>query len=114
MKWGDGCFVKKMWKMEEGCFFCKKVDLSSTQGALCTVSVFFTLLFSYWGCVRPLPVDLTFHIPLQLSSATFHELLNTVVRRHVNLHALFKTACGPGAFGKYIMIDRLVCLLAGT
>jgi len=34
-------FVKKKWKMG---FFCKKVDLSSTQGALCkpTVSVFFT------------------------------------------------------------------------
>jgi len=36
--------------------FCKKVDLSSTQGALCTVSVFFLFLhFTYLrggGCVR--------------------------------------------------------------
>ena len=32
-------------------FFCKKVDLSSTQGALCTVSVFFYILL-IWGCVR--------------------------------------------------------------
>jgi len=35
--------------------FVKKVDLSSTQGALCTVSVFFILHFTYLGrgeCVR--------------------------------------------------------------
>jgi len=43
---------------------CKKVDLSSTQGALCTVSVFFILHFTYLGggCVRtqrtPLPTGL--------------------------------------------------------
>jgi len=30
------------------CVFCK-VDLSSKQGALCTVSVFFILLFTYLG-----------------------------------------------------------------
>jgi len=36
-------------------FFVKKVDLSSMQGALCTVSVFFILLI--WGCIRtPLPM----------------------------------------------------------
>ena len=29
--------------------FKKTVDLSSTQGALCTVSVFFILHFSYFG-----------------------------------------------------------------
>jgi len=33
-------------------FFCKKVDLSSTQGALCTVSVFFILHFTYLGFQR--------------------------------------------------------------
>ena len=44
MKWG--CFVKK-WKM--GGVFCKKVDLSSTQGALCTVSVFFYFTFYLFG-----------------------------------------------------------------
>jgi len=38
-KWKMGVFCKKV-KNEE-CFFCKKVDLSSTQGALCTVSLFF-------------------------------------------------------------------------
>jgi len=32
-----------------GGVFCKKVDLSSTQGALCTVSVFFILHFTYLG-----------------------------------------------------------------
>jgi len=33
------------------------VDLSSTQGALCTVSVFYILLI--WGCIRtPLPPGL--------------------------------------------------------
>ena len=40
-------FVKKSGKWEV--FFCKKVDLSSTQGALCTVSVFFILHFTYSG-----------------------------------------------------------------
>jgi len=29
--------------------FCKKVDLSSTQGALCTVSVYFILHFTHLG-----------------------------------------------------------------
>jgi len=32
-----------------GVFFCKIVDLSSTQGALCTASVFFILNFTYLG-----------------------------------------------------------------
>ena len=37
-----------------GGVFCKKVNLSSMQGALCTVSVFFILHFTYLGggCVR--------------------------------------------------------------
>jgi len=62
-KWkiGVGVLGKKKWKM--GVFFCKKVDLSSTQGALCTVSVFFILHFTYLGgCVpsqcTPLPTGL--------------------------------------------------------
>jgi len=46
MKCGGVFFVKK-WKM--GGAFCKKVDFSSTQGALCTVSVFFILHFTYLG-----------------------------------------------------------------
>jgi len=29
--------------------FCKKVDLSSTQGALCTVSVFSFYILLIWG-----------------------------------------------------------------
>ena len=51
MKCG-GVFLLK--KVEMGCF-CKKVDLSSTQGALCTVSVFFILHFTYFGggCTHP-------------------------------------------------------------
>jgi len=32
-----------------GVLFVKKLDLSSTQGALCTVSVFFILHFTYLG-----------------------------------------------------------------
>jgi len=56
MNWGGRFFVKK-WKMagvlvksvKWGVFFGKKVDLSSTQGALCTVSVFFILHFTYLG-----------------------------------------------------------------
>ena len=40
-------------------FFCKKVDLSSMQGALCTVSVFFILHFTYLGVrTHPLPTGL--------------------------------------------------------
>ena len=55
-------FVKKV--ENGGVFFCKKVDLSSTQGALRTVSVFFILHCTYLGeCVRtrrtpPLPTGL--------------------------------------------------------
>ena len=46
-----------------GGVFCKKyVDLSSTQGALCTVSVFFILHFTYLGVrthpTHPLPTGL--------------------------------------------------------
>ena len=32
-------------KWNGGCFSCKKVDLSSTQGALCTVSIYFYFTF---------------------------------------------------------------------
>jgi len=38
----------KKWK-GGGVFFCKKVDLSSTQGALCTVSVFLYFTFYLFG-----------------------------------------------------------------
>ena len=40
----------KAWRCPEGgtCFFRKKVDLSSMQGALCTVSVFFILHFTFY------------------------------------------------------------------
>jgi len=40
----------------ENVFFVKKVDLSSMQGALCTVSVFFILHFTYLGAT-PLPME---------------------------------------------------------
>jgi len=44
------------------CFFVKKVDLSSMQGALCTVSVFFILHFTNLGGAyapnAPLPTGL--------------------------------------------------------
>jgi len=36
-------------KVENGGGFVKKVDLSTTHGALCTVSVFFILHFTYLG-----------------------------------------------------------------
>ena len=46
-----GVFFEKKWKM--GVFFTKKVDLSSTQGALFTVSVFFIFAFYlFGGCIR--------------------------------------------------------------
>ena len=59
-KWKMGVFVRK-WKMGMFCkkvengVFCKKVDLFSTQRALCTVSVFFILHFTYLG-VRAHPM----------------------------------------------------------
>ena len=53
MKWG-GVFFVKSGKWRGG---GKKVDLSLTQGALCTVSVFFYFTFYLFGgrreCVRP-------------------------------------------------------------
>jgi len=55
-KWG--VFFVKKWKT--GGVFCNEVALSSTQGALCTVSVFFILHFTYLGGVltqrTPLPI----------------------------------------------------------
>jgi len=58
-KWNGEVFCKKKWKMgvffslkkveNEGCFCKINVDLSSTQGALCTVSVLFILHFTYLG-----------------------------------------------------------------
>jgi len=44
IKWGV-FFIKKSGN--GGCF-CKKVDLSTTHGALCTVSVFFILHLLYF------------------------------------------------------------------
>ena len=78
MKLGGG-FVKKSGKW--GVFFCKKVDLSSTQGALCTVSVF-SLHFTYLGCActqrTPLPTGLAAHF-LKI----MHEMPNG---KHRNAH----------------------------
>jgi len=61
-------FVKKSGKW--GCF-CKKVDLSSTQGALCTVAVFFYFTFYFLGgCVctqrTPLPTGLNYYTEKKL------------------------------------------------
>jgi len=63
MKWGgcfrkkveNGGFVNKKWKW--GCFV-KKVDISSMQGALCTVSVFLILHFTYLGGAYAPPLSM--------------------------------------------------------
>jgi len=56
-----------------GCF-CKKVDLSSTQGALCRVSVFLILHFTYLGVrMHPAPPPL----PTGLQSASSSSLSST-------------------------------------
>jgi len=76
MKWGGVFFVKKSGKWG---VFCKKVDLSSTQGALCTVSVFFyfTFFFLFGGAYAPnapLPTGLCYvlsavcHISLTIAT----------------------------------------------
>jgi len=44
-----------------GVLFCKKVELCPAQGALCTVSVFFILHFTYLGGVH---LDLDRHYKL--------------------------------------------------
>ena len=54
-KWGVFFFVKKSEKWGGG---CKKVNLFTTQGALCTVSVFFILHFTFLG-VRTRPTHPT-------------------------------------------------------
>jgi len=54
-KWKIGCFYKKSgkWggckKVENVGVLYRKLDHSSTQGALCTVSVFFILHFTFLG-----------------------------------------------------------------
>jgi len=54
------CFCKKVGnggcKKVENRVFCINVDLSSMQGALCTVSVFFILHFTSLGGVRTHPM----------------------------------------------------------
>jgi len=55
-------FCKKKWKIG---VFCKTVDLFSTHSALCTVSVFFILHFTYLGVrTHPLPTGLTKQLDL--------------------------------------------------
>ena len=47
-KWNGVFFCKKKWKMEG--VFCKKMHLSSTQNALCTVSGIFSFyILLIWG-----------------------------------------------------------------
>ena len=59
-------------------FFVKKLDLSLTQGALCTVSVFFLFyILLIWGCV-PLPTALHLVVAVVLS------LLRIEPTAHVN------------------------------
>jgi len=64
-----GVFVEKKWKMGvffvkkvENGVFCKKVNLSPTQGALCTVSVFLFYILLIWG-VRTHPTNLPAYGP---------------------------------------------------
>jgi len=82
-----GVFCKNV---ENGVFFCKKVDLSSTQGALCTVSVFFILHLTYLGggrCVR------TQRTALQLGSKG----MSNEICVHFGIDSNFlKTQCGTG------------------
>jgi len=69
-------FVKKV--ENGGGVFVKKVDLSSTQGALCTVSVFFYFTFYLFGGVRthptPLPTGLCRPIPTGVFTLEVREL----------------------------------------
>ena len=57
MKWG-GAFCKKV--EDGGVWGCKKMDLSTMQGALCAVSVFLFYIILIWG-VRTHPTHPTAH-----------------------------------------------------
>jgi len=82
-----GVFVKK-WKMC-GCFFCKKVDLSSMQSALCAVSVFFYFTFYLLvGVIRtqrtpPLPTGLLAHLRTRPSALPGPLSWSIKIREHV-------------------------------
>ena len=81
-----GCFFVKM---VENVFFCKKsgkggcfvkVDLSSTLGALGTVSVFFYFTFHLFGeCVRIPPAYGTVTSITSLTTATLSCICTTVM-----------------------------------
>jgi len=79
-----GCFC------ENGGVFVKKVDLSSTQSALCTVSVFFILHFTYlWGCLctqrtpPPLPTGLLAHLRTRPTALPGPLSWSIKIREHV-------------------------------
>ena len=72
----NGFFVKK-WKRG---VFCKKVDLSSTLGALGTVSVFFYFTFYlFGGCVCIPPAYGTVTSITSLTTATLSCICTTVM-----------------------------------
>jgi len=88
-KWKMGVFLKKVEnvgccfgkKVENGVFFCKKVDLSSTQGALCTVSVFFILHFIYLG-VR----TQTFYVKIKYDGVIVAQCNYSVLQKKYTTH----------------------------
>ena len=84
-KMGWGLFSKKV---NNGCWVCKKVGLSSTQGALCTISVFFVLHFTYWGVhthpTHPHPAYAPGHIKTTKSPPLFKHTWKTDLLQ--NLH----------------------------
>ena len=71
---GSVFFVKSgKW----GVFLVKKVDFSSTQGALCTVSVVFILHSAYLGPQRTPPVPMGLSSKRSLYSRTIHHIQKT-------------------------------------
>ena len=78
VKKGGKCFFVK--KSEKGGCFVKKVDLSSTLGALGTVSVFFYFTFYlFGGCVRIPPAYGTVTSITSLTTATLSCICTTVM-----------------------------------
>ena len=87
-----GVFCQKSGKWQV--FFCIKVDVSSTQGALCTVSVFFILHFAYRVVrthpMHPLPTGLQ-----SMRSRVYETVECPSVRPSVCLsHRSTAAACG--------------------
>jgi len=88
-------------------FFCKKVDVSSTQGALCAVSVFsFILHFTYlWGAYGPGRVGKVPGNPnsrQKLFKNNFPVTVKTTTSGHQTPECFIATRATHGVYGRLV------------